>query len=186
MATGGLTTEKNIDKIDTVFVEKEQKPGASLKIFSAAVEMEGIAPDLHFAGFPAFPPMDVSDDIARLIREIGKVQGIQKGGIVVAEFERRFFPADLNGITDWVYEEEFAVTNMLSWSPDSECLTFVRFDESEVPEYSMQIYESIRYCHERTRTFARLEKMLESLASLRYRKAAVHNYDERHIGNKQP
>ena len=46
----------------------------------------------------------------------------------------------LNGITDWVYEEEFAVTNMLSWSPDSECLTFVRFDESEVPEYSMQIY----------------------------------------------
>ena len=25
----------------------------------------------------------------------------------------------LNGITDWVYEEEFAVTNMLSWSPDS-------------------------------------------------------------------
>lgn len=46
----------------------------------------------------------------------------------------------LNGITDWVYEEEFAVTNLLAWSPDSEYLTFVRSDESEVPEYSMQVY----------------------------------------------
>lgn len=46
----------------------------------------------------------------------------------------------LNGITDWVYEEEFAVTNLMAWSPDSEYLAFVRFDETEVPEYSMQIY----------------------------------------------
>lgn len=46
----------------------------------------------------------------------------------------------LNGIPDWVYEEEFAVTNMMAWSPDSEYLTYVRFDESEVPEYSMQVY----------------------------------------------
>ena len=38
----------------------------------------------------------------------------------------------LNGITDWVYEEEFAVTNLMAWSPDSEYLAFVRFDESEV------------------------------------------------------
>ena len=33
----------------------------------------------------------------------------------------------LNGITDWVYEEEFAVTNLMAWSPDSEYLAFVRF-----------------------------------------------------------
>ena len=46
----------------------------------------------------------------------------------------------LNGITDWVYEEEFAVTNLMAWSPDSEILAFVRSDESEVPRYSMQVY----------------------------------------------
>jgi dipeptidyl-peptidase-4 len=45
-----------------------------------------------------------------------------------------------NGITDWVYEEEFSVTNLMAWSPDSEILAFVRFDESEVPEFSMQVY----------------------------------------------
>lgn len=46
----------------------------------------------------------------------------------------------LNGTTDWVYEEEFAIINLMAWSPDSEQLAFVRFDESEVPEYGMQIY----------------------------------------------
>lgn len=46
----------------------------------------------------------------------------------------------LNGITDWVYEEEFAVTNLMAWSPDNEQLAFVRFDESAVREYKMQMY----------------------------------------------
>lgn len=46
----------------------------------------------------------------------------------------------LNGTTDWVYEEEFAVTNLMAWSPDSEYLAYVRTDEIEVPEYSMQVY----------------------------------------------
>ena len=51
----------------------------------------------------------------------------------------------LNGITDWVYEEEFAITNLMAWSPDSEQLAFVRFDESEVPEYKMQVFGSGLY-----------------------------------------
>ncbi|MDR0429719.1 MAG: S9 family peptidase [Tannerellaceae bacterium] len=46
----------------------------------------------------------------------------------------------LNGVTDWVYEEEFRATNLMAWSPDSEVLAFVRFDETNVPEMSMQIY----------------------------------------------
>lgn len=46
----------------------------------------------------------------------------------------------LNGVTDWVYEEEFSVTNLMAWSPDSEYLAYVRSDESGVHEYSMQMY----------------------------------------------
>ncbi|MDR0995070.1 MAG: S9 family peptidase [Tannerella sp.] len=46
----------------------------------------------------------------------------------------------INGITDWVYEEEFTETNMMTWSPDSNILAFVRFDESQVPEYNMQVF----------------------------------------------
>lgn len=51
----------------------------------------------------------------------------------------------LNGITDWVYEEEFSVTNLMAWSPDSEYLTYVRFDETDVPEFSMQVYGDDAY-----------------------------------------
>ena len=52
------------------------------------------------------------------------------------------------GATDWVYEEEFAVTNLMSWSSDSEYLVYARFDETEVPEYSMAMYGDTYYPYE--------------------------------------
>lgn len=51
----------------------------------------------------------------------------------------------LNGTTDWVYEEEFGVTNLMSWSADSKQLAFVRTDETEVPEYHMQTFDNSLY-----------------------------------------
>ncbi|MDR0834922.1 MAG: S9 family peptidase [Candidatus Symbiothrix sp.] len=51
----------------------------------------------------------------------------------------------LNGITDWVYEEEFSQTNMLSWSSDSQFLAFLKSDETEVPTYSMQLFDGSLY-----------------------------------------
>lgn len=46
----------------------------------------------------------------------------------------------INGIADWVYEEEFEVTRHFSWSPDSKLLAFLKFDEQEVPEFSFQYF----------------------------------------------
>ena len=46
----------------------------------------------------------------------------------------------INGITDWVYEEEFGFVKAFLWSPDSSKLVFMRFDESKVPFFSMDIY----------------------------------------------
>lgn len=51
----------------------------------------------------------------------------------------------MNGITDWVYEEEFEMTRLLSWSEDSGYLAFVRTDETEVQEYSMPMYGTSQY-----------------------------------------
>jgi len=45
----------------------------------------------------------------------------------------------INGICDWVYEEEFAFVKAFEWSSDSKNIAFLRFDESEVPTYSMDI-----------------------------------------------
>lgn len=44
----------------------------------------------------------------------------------------------INGTTDWVYEEEFAITKGFYWSPDSRKIAFYRFDESQVKEFSME------------------------------------------------
>jgi len=44
----------------------------------------------------------------------------------------------INGSTDWVYEEELSFTKAFFWSPDSKKLAYYRFDESEVPEYTLQ------------------------------------------------
>jgi dipeptidyl-peptidase-4 len=53
--------------------------------------------------------------------------------------------AIINGITDWVYEEEFAFVRAFDWSKDSKKLAFIRFDESEVPEFSMSIFQKSLY-----------------------------------------
>lgn len=46
----------------------------------------------------------------------------------------------INGITDWVYEEEFAFVRAFEWNADGTYLAFIRFDETEVPEFSMDVY----------------------------------------------
>ena len=51
----------------------------------------------------------------------------------------------INGVPDWVYQEEFGILNSLKWSPSSNTLAFIRFDESQVPMYSMPMYEGD--CH---------------------------------------
>nr|WP_321356566.1 S9 family peptidase [uncultured Draconibacterium sp.] len=61
----------------------------------------------------------------------------------------------INGIPDWVYEEEFSnysvrkgFKNALWWSPDSKFLAFIRFDESEVPEFGITMYAGLNPTYE--------------------------------------
>ena len=51
----------------------------------------------------------------------------------------------INGITDWVYEEEFAFVRAFDWSADSKKLAYIRFDESKVPEFSMSMFHKDLY-----------------------------------------
>lgn len=46
----------------------------------------------------------------------------------------------INGVTDWVYEEEFSFVRAFEWNKDSDKIAFLRFDESEVPEFSMDVF----------------------------------------------
>ncbi len=49
----------------------------------------------------------------------------------------------LNGRFDWVYEEEFSISDGWSWSPDGSKIAFWRFDQSMVPTYSWLDYRPL-------------------------------------------
>jgi len=51
----------------------------------------------------------------------------------------------INGITDWVYEEEFAFVRAFDWNKDGNKIAFIRFDETKVPEFSMDVYGKALY-----------------------------------------
>ena len=51
----------------------------------------------------------------------------------------------INGLADWVYEEEFGHTDMYQWTKNSESLVFVKFDESQVKEMNMQVFNGNLY-----------------------------------------
>ncbi|WP_440882077.1 S9 family peptidase [Tenacibaculum sp. C7A-26P2] len=51
----------------------------------------------------------------------------------------------INGITDWVYEEEFGFVKAFEWSGDSNHLAFLRFDESKVKTFSMDVFGNGKY-----------------------------------------
>ncbi len=53
--------------------------------------------------------------------------------------------AIINGITDWVYEEEFAFVRAFDWNKAGDKLAYIRFDESAVPEFSMSIFQKNLY-----------------------------------------
>jgi dipeptidyl-peptidase-4 len=57
----------------------------------------------------------------------------------------------INGITDWVYEEEFTFVRAFDWNADGSQLAFLRFDETAVPEFSMTVFKKDLY--PKTQTF---------------------------------
>ncbi|OIQ18214.1 S9 family peptidase [Lacinutrix sp. MedPE-SW] len=51
----------------------------------------------------------------------------------------------INGITDWVYEEEFGFVRAFEWNANSSKIAFIKFDETNVPEFSMDVYGNNLY-----------------------------------------
>lgn len=50
----------------------------------------------------------------------------------------------INGIPDWVYEEEFAFNRALTFSADGTMLCWIRFDEKAVKQYSLQLFKGLK------------------------------------------
>lgn len=51
----------------------------------------------------------------------------------------------INGTTDWVYEEEYGFTKAYAFSPDGKEIAYLKFDESDVPEFEMMRFDGNLY-----------------------------------------
>ncbi|MCC9071984.1 S9 family peptidase [Flavobacterium sp. F-65] len=88
----------------------------------------------------------------------------------------------INGITDWVYEEEFAFVRAFDWSKDSKKLAYIRFDESMVPEFSMSIFKTDLYPTIETFKYPKAGEK-NALVSLHIYDAAANTTNEVKLGN---
>jgi len=75
----------------------------------------------------------------------------------------------INGVTDWVYEEEFAFVRAFEWNSNGTKIAYIRFNEKDVPEFSMDVYGSKLY---QTQTVFKYPKAGEKNA-----KVSLHMYD---------
>jgi dipeptidyl-peptidase-4 len=56
----------------------------------------------------------------------------------------------INGMCDWVYEEEFSFTKAYEWSENGSYIAFIRFDETDVPEFTIDFYNDEMYPEKET------------------------------------
>ncbi len=90
----------------------------------------------------------------------------------------------INGITDWVYEEEFAFVRAFEWNGNSDKLAYIRFDETNVPEFSMDIFGSDLYQTQQVFKYPKAgEKNAE--VSLHLYNIQTQNSQKIELGNKQ-
>ena len=47
----------------------------------------------------------------------------------------------INGVPDWVYEEEFSTSQSMAFTADSKQIVWIRYDERQVKQYSMQLFK---------------------------------------------
>lgn len=51
----------------------------------------------------------------------------------------------INGMADWVYEEEFGFTRAFEWNSDGSKIAYIKFNEKEVKEFTMTGYTNALY-----------------------------------------
>ncbi len=96
-----------------------------IKLFDKKIQEPTFSPDGNKVGFVFENDLFLKDLVTGETKQI-TIDG-EKNKII-------------NGITDWVYEEEFGFVRAFDWSADGQKMAFLRFDEEAVPEFSMDVY----------------------------------------------
>lgn len=90
--------------------------------------------------------------------------------------------AIINGVTDWVYEEEFSFVRAYDWNASGDKIAFIRFDENQVPEFSMDVYGASLYPSASTFKYPKAGEK-NSLVSLHLYNVKANALSEVKLGN---
>lgn len=83
----------------------------------------------------------------------------------------------INGIPDWVNEEEFATNSSMVFTADSKQICWIRYDESAVKEYSMQMFKGSNPSMDEYADYPGLYSYKYPVAGGENSKVAVYSYD---------
>ncbi|MBQ2320958.1 MAG: S9 family peptidase [Bacteroidales bacterium] len=83
----------------------------------------------------------------------------------------------INGIPDWVNEEEFSINRSYAWSTDSKQLAYIKYDETLVPEYSFPVYAASNPRHEEAELYPGSYTYKYPKAGEKNSKVSVHVFD---------
>jgi len=94
----------------------------------------------------------------------------------------------INGVTDWVYEEEFAFVRAFDWNKTGTHIAYLKFDESKVPEFSMDMFGKDLYPTQQVFKYPKageknseVELYMYELSSEENEKVALGNYEDFYI-----
>lgn len=83
----------------------------------------------------------------------------------------------INGVSDWTYEEEFAVTCSMDFSADNSTFCFVKYDESQVPVYTLPIYSGACKPDKRYALYPGTYSYKYPVAGEHNSRVTLHSYD---------
>lgn len=83
----------------------------------------------------------------------------------------------INGVPDWVYEEEFQTVSSMAWAPDDLNLCFIKYNETDVPTYDMQRYNGACNQDEAAALYPVTWNYKYPVAGKPNSKVTLHSYD---------
>ena len=83
----------------------------------------------------------------------------------------------LNGIPDWVYEEEFTMSKCYEFSADSKMIAYVKSVESHVPSFSFAMYKGMAPSYEANALYPGAYTYKYPVPGVDNSKVSVHTFD---------
>jgi dipeptidyl-peptidase 4 len=91
----------------------------------------------------------------------------------------------INGVPDWVYEEEFAFNRAFEWSPNSAEIAYIKFDEREVDQFQFPLYQASHPALDAYEVYPGAYRYKYPKAGKTNSRVSVHVFNIRHRTTKQ-